>query len=364
MSSTSRHSRFHARYLVLVIALFTLTGIVLLLIDLWFDPSSVLQPVLSDLGISLVAFGLTSIVFTVLTNKIFEDMVADRLSTETANFLGDLRENVHVDIGKVTERLEGFVPLFSNCDALGLVNVYLTRTDALQDFSVALDTVLEMAGHTTHRPGPGGTPHQMRLWFVSSSMNGFLKFSTKNFDGSRFIERAAQLAAAGRVDLRILMTSPDRADERAVQEDREVGDIPREITMNATFLHRIGVQHDVVRFIRSTPTVFAIATDDLMLLNPYPHGQEAFRSFCLTVRRTPNATAQDIYRQYEQSHFLEPWGNAELVPEDLWSARSSRVAAASAAPPAQRPGHDGEMRGSPPGQGYRVSHGGPNDHTR
>jgi hypothetical protein len=65
--------------------------------------------------------------------------------------------------------------------------------------------------------------------------------------------------------------------------------------------------------VEATPTVFAIATRDQMLLNPYPYGQEAYRSFTLTVRRSQikrgdhPSIERDIYEQYKRRHFDWPW---------------------------------------------------------
>jgi len=78
-----------------------------------------------------------------------------------------------------------------------------------------------------------------------------------------------------------------------------------------------------VRFVLHTPTVFAIATKDVMLLNPYPYGTEAFRSFCVTVRKSSaiganRARERDIYEQYEHYHFGEPWAHAEQIDPNVW----------------------------------------------
>ncbi|MFI0453528.1 hypothetical protein [Actinomadura sp. 6N118] len=61
----------------------------------------------------------------------------------------------------------------------------------------------------------------------------------------------------------------------------------------------------------------------MMLINPYPYGAEAFRSLCITVRRTPasgvsRARERDIYEQYEHSQFKEPWPNADEIDPKMW----------------------------------------------
>src|SRR6185437_9268210 len=123
-----------------------------------------------------------------------------------------------------------------------------------------------------------------KVWIVSSSIKGFLEASVENYDGRHMMER---LAANG-CEIRVIMTDPEVADFRAVQEGREPGEIPKEIEMNLAILKRIGVPRESIRFYGGTPTVFAIATQDRMLLNPYPYQSEAFRCFSIVIHKTLN----------------------------------------------------------------------------
>ena len=118
-------------------------------------------------------------------------------------------------------------------------------------------------------------------------------------------------------DLRIMMTDPGVADLRAKQERRDSGEIPQKVQMNLAYLKRIGVGRESVRFYPGTPTVFAIATTDRMLLNPYPYQTEAFRCFSVIVQKTLNPTA-DIFHQYSRYHFEEPWERATPIAADFW----------------------------------------------
>jgi hypothetical protein len=73
---------------------------------------------------------------------------------------------------------------------------------------------------------------------------------------------------------------------------------------------------------QASPTVFAIATRERMLLNPYPYGAEAHRSFALIVKRVhqePNdhdSLHRDIFEQYEQRHFRRPWDDGLRVHQE------------------------------------------------
>ena len=125
-----------------------------------------------------------------------------------------------------------------------------------------------------------------------------------------------KIASSG-CDIRIMMTNPSVANNRGEQEQRADGEIPNDIKMNISYLKRIGVQREQIRFYGGTPTVFAIATSDRMLLNPYPYQTQAFRSFSLVVHKTLNPNA-DIFHQYLLYHFMEPWENTEEITIDYW----------------------------------------------
>jgi len=91
--------------------------------------------------------------------------------------------------------------------------------------------------------------------------------------------------------------------------------IPEEIEDAVNHLKREKVPPEYVKMVVATPTVFAIATRDQMLLNPYPYSQEAYRSFTLTVRRSHTkrdikSIDRDIFEQYERRHFDRPWVTA------------------------------------------------------
>jgi hypothetical protein len=94
--------------------------------------------------------------------------------------------------------------------------------------------------------------------------------------------------------------------------------------MNLAYLKKIGVRQESVRFYSGVPTVFAIATTDRMLLNPYPYEMEAFRCFSVIVHRTldPNT---DIYHQYLRYHFEGPWQRTTEISLHQWNALDEGV---------------------------------------
>lgn len=194
--------------------------------------------------------------------------------------------------------MDAMSPLYQTVKDYGLENIYLTRLEALVDFGHYLDAELERAGE-------GG-----RVWIVSSFIKGLLTAANAQFDGRAMMERIAHCGC----DLRVLMTHPDVADARAKQERRAEGEIRKEVEMNLALLKRLGLQRSSVRFYRGTPTVFAIATQDKMLINPYPYEAEAYRCFSMIVARTASRTA-DIYQQYLMHHFEAPWSRKKMTEE-------------------------------------------------
>jgi hypothetical protein len=115
------------------------------------------------------------------------------------------------------------------------------------------------------------------------------------------------------VKYRILMTHPDFSKWREKQETRPEGSIGKEILESTqTLTTDWGISEDGIRFYQGAPTVFMLFTPERMLLNPYPYGAEAFKTFTLEVARTENP--EDIYTQYVLNHFEHPWSGRNTVP--------------------------------------------------
>lgn len=284
-----------------------------------------------EIGVNLVMFGTATMLITVIASVQLEHKLLGRFSDRMDDHVDEVRTTMAGVQQEFTKTINGFVPLLGNCADYGLVNVYLTRADALKDFGKHLTEELKEAAaapvQTNADPGTGGgaagdqKPQKARLWIAASSMKGILETATGGFDGTGILEWAAEVASKDLLDLHILLTHPQFASVRAGQEHRGSGAIDEEIAEALRFMQRRNVPMDCVKLARATPTVFAVATRHHMLLNPYPYGVEAYRSFTLTVKRVhlaPNdhpALHRDIFEQYEHRHFIVPWDDAlELSP--------------------------------------------------
>jgi hypothetical protein len=334
----SQTSRFSERPLYLLGGFYLVAGALLIVLGRISPGEHPWSSIVNDIGIGLVGGAITAITLTYFANKILESHVShridvnmlaylDRVEIATESFLRQLPEAFGRDLKQVTEDLKRFVPLFGTSHILGLVSVHLTRTDALDGFMQYIKDEIDYAHDVAHRRQRAHDDvlalEKGRLWFVSSSMMGFLTYASKDFDGKRALRRAAQLAKADALDVRIMMTHPRRADERADQESRRPDAIPGEIRANIDILRDLGVERSWVRLVDATPTVFAIGTREVLLLNPYPYGQEAYRAFCLVVQRTPEpetplARSRDVYQQYEEQHFAPSWDQGIQIMADEW----------------------------------------------
>lgn len=192
------------------------------------------------------------------------------------------------------------VPFLTSAFQLGVENVYLTRTDALEDFADFIGKEIE-----------NGTCG--RVWIVCSSMKGFLTAATARFNGTEVMRKIVESSC----DCRILMTDRKFADLRASQEKRGKGHIPAEIKSNLLSLKQIGTSLERIKYYKGTPTVFGIATSNRMLLNPYPYQAEAYKCFSIRVRATGH-DSQDIFHQYLAKHFEEPWEKGVNVSPQEW----------------------------------------------
>jgi len=128
----------------------------------------------------------------------------------------------------------------------------------------------------------------------------------------KFIRRAL----AKQCPLRILLTDPQVAEHRARQEGLDAGVIASHIRQSVRELCLAGAPQEALRYYLGGPTVFGIATSNNMLLNPYPLAVESHRCFTLIVQRTPYGN--DIYRQYREFHFDNPWEQGVAIPDTDW----------------------------------------------
>jgi hypothetical protein len=234
-----------------------------------------------------------------LLRETVETTIQDRLRED----MRGIEATVNRGLDQIGDDMNRFSPLFISAARLGLQNVYLTRAEALEDFALFLDAEAQKAERG----------ESARVWIVSSSIRGFLVVASKRFDGRIMLERIVQ----SNCELRILMTDPEYADFRTKQEERAAGEIPANIRMNLAYLKRIGVKREMIKYYPGSPTVFAIATTDRMLLNPYPYQIEAFRCFSLIVERTLEPR-MDLFQQYVRYHFEGPWECAVEISFDEW----------------------------------------------
>jgi hypothetical protein len=302
----------------LLIWAFIVIGLLLVVVSLIPSFPTEFQTVLRSLGLSLAPAGVVTIILSRYASSITEALlretveatIRERLQEDMKQLsltVGDGMEKVATTmndgVAEIERDMQRLSPLFFAAGKLGLENVHLNRNLALDQFAWFLDAEIQKAQRN----------ESARVWIVSSSIKGFLEATSEHFDGRKMM---AQLAYAN-CNIRIMMTDPKIADLRAKQERRKDGEIPMEVQMNLAYLKRIGVRRESVRYYSGTPTVFAVATTDRMLLNPYPYQREAFRCFSMIVQQTNNPEA-DIFTQYLHYHFEEPWQRTMEIPSDEW----------------------------------------------
>lgn len=298
----------------LLIACFTVTGFLLIVIA--YLPA--VHPAAADLargfGFSLAPAGVVSLIIARFAAKVTETTLHANMDTwrqREINAIGEklqlgLEETAAAVDAKLVEMvrdLRMMTQVASSAASLGVEGVFRTRGHGLDAMAPAVAWELQEAA--CGRPS--------RIWIVASSIKGLLEASTTVFDGEKMLSSCGHFGA----NLRILVTQPAWADLRASQEGRKRGEIPLEILQNVAYLKQKGVSRDCVRYFPGAPTVFALATSTKMLLNPYPYRAEAFRCFSLVVNKTLHPDT-DIYHQYLEYHFEQPWQMGQPVPLDEW----------------------------------------------
>lgn len=306
MSTNSRNQHVVRRLYELLVGSLTVVGLGLILASS-FVASPATQDVVRGIGLTLFPAGVVTFILsrfgTSITEMLLREAVETTIHDRLKEDMKQIDSTVKEGMDRIDEDMKRFAPLYVSCAKRGVENVHLNRGSALENFAWFLDAEARKAEHK----------EPARVWIVCSSLKGLLDMSGEHFNGQRMMEKIVQSGC----DLQIMMTDPKMADLRAVQERRGPGEIPSEIDMNLCRLKRIGVKREAVKYYSGTPTVFAIATNDRMLLNPYPYQTEAFRCFSLVVYKTLDPEA-DIYHQYLRYHFKEPWERGKAIPPADW----------------------------------------------
>jgi hypothetical protein len=187
----------------------------------------------------------------------------------------------------------------------GLESVYLDRATALAEFRRHIEDELR---RTT-------TGDAFRLWVVGSSLRGFLDFP----GADSWLQRAADTGDSARV----LLTDPLMAGYREKPEGKIDGMIATEVRIAVRKLRELGFARAQVRFYKGSPTAFAIATSNRMLINPYPYAASAYSCMTLIVAATgadQNESTSDIFGQYLAAHFKRPFALSREVSEEEWES--------------------------------------------
>lgn len=183
------------------------------------------------------------------------------------------------------------IELLQDMDRLGIRGVYRNRHEALAAFAPFIATA-------------------QSICITSSSLLGIRVAAPDDVP-------TALREKAGEVPFRILMTDPAFSKLREEQEDRLPGTIKGEIHESVRQAIRWGVSKDSIRFFRGAPTVFMICTPERMVVNGYTYSTEAYKTFAFSCAPTSDRSARDVYRQYKESHFDQPWDKGISVDEAL-----------------------------------------------
>ncbi len=162
--------------------------------------------------------------------------------------------------------------LFSASQMVGITTAYENREIALLERSIDGKDAMSFLRHMKDEP---------KLYIVGSSLLGLRMYIPRLAQYLRWRKDKASY------ETRFLLTHPCFSSLREDQEKRSQGQIRKEIQDTLRFLEKDCALNlsSCIRFYKGTPTCFMIITSNAMLLNPYPYQTEAYKAFCLEVRR-------------------------------------------------------------------------------
>ena len=303
MRKRAEYRKLFQRLYELVILLLITLGLVLIISPFFLPISVDIRNLILGIGVGLFPTGLVALILSRYTAKITEFLIEDTINL-----------SLHEGLSRVKDDIYQLTPLLRSSSLLGLENIYPNRGAALEEFSEYIKKELDELENGEKKSGI--------LWVVSSSLRGFVVATGSKFDGLMMLSHMSRIKNRlnEKLDLRILMTEPTMADVRAKQENRGKGEIPGEIQSSLSSLRNAGIKRECVRYYPGTPTVFAIATSEKILLNPYPYERDSHRCFSLIAFNT--FRTDGIYSQYKTFHFEEPWKRAKEISTDSWDSNS------------------------------------------
>ena len=304
MSDKSQKESQMSRWIVFTSVTAVVAGLLLIVIS-----RLLTEPFWTDLALGLGLALAPSGIVGLLTDWLVFGNLISTLNLKTRQ-LGEKTESLGSEINLLRISTE----FLKRSLDLGLEMIYTDRNAARRDFSSAME-------FESKRKDIRG-----KLIIVGSSIKGLIE----NVKGTPEIIKNA-IESQG--ELRILLTHPEYSQYRENQEDRPYGAIEDEIFDGIRELESC-VEPDypqpadlklspIVKLYKGTPTCFMIITGDRMLINPYPYEEEAYKSFCIAVRKVeprdqPIDIERTIYAQYLRAHFEKPWERNSVPYAHYW----------------------------------------------
>ncbi|MGA2725101.1 MAG: hypothetical protein ABSG79_22145 [Bryobacteraceae bacterium] len=264
-------------------------GAMCLAFSFFLPANSLVFAVALALGVALLPAGLIAIITSISSSRIIRDELRQTLRESTGSLEASLG-NLRIATSFLAKSRE-----------LGLSMVYENRNQALEPFLAHLVEYVNRPGATTKE-----------IVFVGSSLKGLIENNPQYSDQMAKIIQQSQ----GRCRIRFLLTHPEYAKLREIQEDRSRGALVREMLHAVDWLERRGVPLDSIRVYKGEPTCFMIASTESMLLNPYPYEREASRNFSLIVENTESE--RSLFYNYWTHHYYRPWYGEGDIRNGFW----------------------------------------------
>lgn len=257
------------------------------------------------LGLALAPSGVVGF----LADWLVFGKLIDALHTSTSN-LGDKTNSLEKEINSLRVSTD----FLKQSSELGLEMIYPDRAVALKEFASSMQTEAQRKDKDAN------------LIIVGSSIKGLMETIKSTPD-------IIKDALKNNCELQILLTHPAYSRYRENQEDRPTGAIEDEIFEGIRNLEScITVDYpdppdkkfsSVIKLYKGTPTCFMIIAGSRMLINPYPYEEEAYKSFCLVVRKIDMETLRSdiertIYSQYRRAHYEKPWKRNSVPYRHYW----------------------------------------------
>ncbi|WP_321495059.1 hypothetical protein [uncultured Desulfobacter sp.] len=242
--------------------------------------------------------------FGLIYEKLLKNSLKEAAHAAFSEQANNVCKNSIIRLGEEQDKLEDLIKRLKQISRVGLVAAFPERRYAFPYISDAIST------------------EDKEIYIVGTSFRGLL---WPGIGEEKLMAAISNKIKNSDCKVRFILTHPAFAHLRQSLEGiqrKEKFHIAQEILETLLEFKKAGVNHNDIRFVKGTPTIFGIRTSKMMLINPYPYQKQAFNS--ITFLLDSNDGENEVYRSFDQAHFSGVWEGRNVEAINGYDIQSVR----------------------------------------